>query len=191
MEEQALILSLYYLDDMTLLSACQSNKKIYQRVCNNIWIKRIMDRFGLSIDDIRKYKGNMTYSSYYFHLKDVLYSKEFSFPDDKRGLHRWMTNMVENNHWSNITRVLAENIVYRKYDIMKAAIYLGADINFLDIGETIFHKNKSYNDQAYLVKFLVNAGSDPDNFIGYATDVKVIQYLTSKGGDINLSLIHI
>lgn len=67
-EEQALFLTLYYLDDDSLLQACQVNKRFYQKVCQTIWLGRIKDKYGLDRVDVDRNKGNKSYSQYYFEL---------------------------------------------------------------------------------------------------------------------------
>ena len=69
--ESALIQALYYLDDATLMAACQSNSKIYFRVCRNIWISRIVNKFGLDINEIERYRQGRTYGEYYFYLLNL------------------------------------------------------------------------------------------------------------------------
>jgi hypothetical protein len=168
--EQTLILSLYYLDDTSLLRACQTNKKLYNRVCPNIWLKRIIDNFGLNVEDINKYKGNQSYAKYYFYLKDILYSTTPSLPDN--------SDFYIDKRWSNIQRVLCKNINYDNYDIIKAAIYLGANVNMCM--EEIH--NVSYDT----FKLLVDSGLDISTLVySVITDKQFIQYFIDAGGDIN------
>ncbi len=68
---EVLQLSLGYLDDLSLARACMINKDMNKRVCNNtFWINKIVNRFGLSINEINDYRGNNSYAAYYFDLAD-------------------------------------------------------------------------------------------------------------------------
>ncbi len=82
-EEQALFLSLYYLDDYTLTQACQVNKRFYQKVCQNIWVQRIMNLAGYPdkqeidkymVSNYRAISGEEdivpSYQQYYYLIKD-------------------------------------------------------------------------------------------------------------------------
>ena len=50
-QEQALFLTLYYLDDTSLARACQVNKRFYQRICKALWLQRLKNNFPNIIVD--------------------------------------------------------------------------------------------------------------------------------------------
>lgn len=61
-----------YADDEELAKLCMLNKNFHNKVCNSsFWVKKIMDRYGLSPEEIKQFRGNNTVSSYYTHLGDI------------------------------------------------------------------------------------------------------------------------
>ncbi len=61
-----------YADDEELAKLCMLSKNFNQKVCNSsFWVNKIMSRFGLSSEDIKRFKGNNTLWSYYNHLSRV------------------------------------------------------------------------------------------------------------------------
>ncbi len=59
-------LTLGYLDDETLYQACVVNKKFAHRVCNNVmWVNKIMQRTGMSRQEMDLYRGNNNYWAFY------------------------------------------------------------------------------------------------------------------------------
>lgn len=108
-DEQALYLSLYYLDDQSLLNACQVNKRFYQRVCNNIWVQRIMNLVGYrDKQEIDKYmsnhyaiseENNPNYQKYYYYIKgwDETFDMEKTWEKhDYVYLHDSILKVIEN-----------------------------------------------------------------------------------------------
>lgn len=65
-----------YLDDEELAKTCMLNKNFSEKVCNSeFWIKKIMDRYGLTPEEIRKFKGNNTSWAYYKHLSEIYHTR--------------------------------------------------------------------------------------------------------------------
>ena len=61
-----------YADDEELAKLCMLNKDFNQRVCNsNFWLSKIIDRFGLSPEEIQRFRGNNTLWAYYKHLSEL------------------------------------------------------------------------------------------------------------------------
>lgn len=69
--ELSLFVMLHLLDDYTLSKACQVNKKFYKKLCQVEWIKRIVNRFGLTRNQIDKYKYMKSYQQYYYYLDEL------------------------------------------------------------------------------------------------------------------------
>ena len=67
-QEQALFLTLYYLDDTSLAKACQVNKKFYQRICNNIWLHRLKTNFPNIIQNFPQQIQNKPIKDQYWLL---------------------------------------------------------------------------------------------------------------------------
>ncbi len=61
-----------YADDEELAKLCMLNKNFNKKVCNSgFWAKKIIDRFGLTPEEIRLYKGSNTTWAYYKHLSEL------------------------------------------------------------------------------------------------------------------------
>ena len=70
-EELVLYLSLHYLDDISLVKACQVNTRFYQRVCNQIWFDRLEQNY---FDVINTFPNTIRVKSYreqYLLLQDL------------------------------------------------------------------------------------------------------------------------
>ena len=69
-EEQALFLTLYYLDDTSLAKACQVNKRFYQRVCQALWLQRLQQYKGI-IQTFPAEVQNLSVKDQYLLLRDL------------------------------------------------------------------------------------------------------------------------
>jgi len=68
---------LNYLDDEDLANNCMLNKDFARKVCNdNFWINKIIDRYGLTYEEILKFKGKNTTWGYYMHLSEILHEND-------------------------------------------------------------------------------------------------------------------
>lgn len=61
-----------YADDEELAKLCMLNKNFSTKVCNSsFWLNKIVDRFGLTPDEINRFKGKNTLWGYYKHLSEI------------------------------------------------------------------------------------------------------------------------
>lgn len=61
-----------YSDDEELAKLCMLNKNFNQKVCNsNFWLNKIINRFGLTPEEIQRFRGNNTLWAYYNHLSEL------------------------------------------------------------------------------------------------------------------------
>lgn len=79
-QEQALFLTLYYLDDTTLSKACQVNKRFYQRVCNSIWLGRLKNNYPRVIEMFPPVIQHVTYRQQYLLLQSLNKLKQILSP---------------------------------------------------------------------------------------------------------------
>jgi hypothetical protein len=183
MNEQELILSLYYLDDDTLLNACQVNTKIYNRVCKNIWINKIVTNYGLNINDIELYRQNKSYSQYYYYLKNILSGNIREIFDDPQEYYPVINYFDQEGAFNQIVdKIATEYMLFEKYDVVKAALHLGASPN-LDL--------VSMNENPEIFKLLVDRGYNPNLFLNsWAAryNPEFIEYLIEKGADIQRAM---
>jgi Leucine-rich repeat (LRR) protein len=70
-EELILYLSLPYLDDNTLIQACQVNTRFYQRVCNQIWFNKLQQNYSDIIITFPDTVKAMSYKDQYLLLSDL------------------------------------------------------------------------------------------------------------------------
>ena len=90
-----------YLDDADLARACLVSKDFNKKVCNSkVWIRKIIDNYLLSREEIDKYRGNSSYAAYYLKLKQYA--------------------------GANVNHILARGIYRRSYDLVLMALRLGA-----------------------------------------------------------------
>ena len=60
---------LFLLDDTDLIKACSLNENFSKKICNdNFWLNKIINRFGLSGEEVKRYSKGMTYLDYYKKL---------------------------------------------------------------------------------------------------------------------------
>lgn len=203
MNEQALILSLYYLDDMTLLSACQSNKKIYQRVCNNIWLGRIRTKFPyLSLDILNKYKGDRSWSEYYLNdLRKISGTDKdlmSSLYNDRFDHFMVVVNNGGNIHYVDKygNPILIEALSLERPDIAMELIKMGADINQENTQKTTPLIEAIQNGYVDIVKVLISKGSNVDQrtlndiipliWASSAGKLEMVKELLAGGANINI-----
>jgi len=70
-EELVLYLSLHYLDDISLVRACQVNTRFYQRVCNQIWFDRLEENYSDIINMFPETIKSRSYKDQYLLLQDL------------------------------------------------------------------------------------------------------------------------
>ena len=70
-EELVLYLSLHYLDDISLVRACQVNTRFYQRVSNQIWFDRLKQNYSDVINTFPNTVRLKPYRYQYLLLKDL------------------------------------------------------------------------------------------------------------------------
>lgn len=71
-----------FAEDEELAKLCMLNKDFSTKICNSsFWIKKIINRFGLTPEEIIKNKGNNTAWAYYDHLKKLEILSEQRFKD--------------------------------------------------------------------------------------------------------------
>ena len=165
-QEQALFLTLYYLDDDTLLQACQVNNRFYQRVCETIWLNRLRDNLGLSKEDADRYKGDRTYAEWYMGVLNKV-------PNTNEG---WLNNVF--------VRAAADG----RTILVKAALHRGADVHDGDDQALIF---ASQNNHIEVVEILLVAGADPTTggsnqalqFASENGNAEIVKLLIDAGAD--------
>jgi Leucine-rich repeat (LRR) protein len=78
--ELVLYLSLPYLDDDTLVRACQVNTRFYQKVCNQIWFNKLQQNYSDIIDTFPDTIKSRTYKDQYLLLRDLNNLKQTLVP---------------------------------------------------------------------------------------------------------------
>ena len=123
-------LILGYLDDISLASACSVNRDIRYRVCNNdYWIQKIREKYGLELDDF-VLEPDQSYAAYYFELHST-----FQLRDPTQAL----------KYFSR----------HGGLDVVKASIFLGADI------EASMFYGAAQNGHYDIIKYLFDQGYQP------------------------------
>jgi len=70
-DDLVLYLSLYYLDDISLVRACQVNTKFYRKVCNQIWFDRLEQNYSDVINTFPESVRTKSYRDQYLLLRDL------------------------------------------------------------------------------------------------------------------------
>ncbi len=70
-DDLVLYLSLYYLDDISLVRACQVNTKFYRKVCNQIWFDRLEQKYSDVINTFPDTIKVRSYREQYLLLQDL------------------------------------------------------------------------------------------------------------------------
>ena len=123
-----------YLDDDDLATMCMLNHRFNERICNsNFWRNKIMERFGLSREEIERYRGGNTYWSYY----NFLATQSSRDPDS----------------------LLIYSTVNRRLDLLNMAINAGANLDKWDGNNLRYAVQKNYVE---IVERLLQAGADPN-----------------------------
>ena len=62
---------LYLLDDADLANVCFLNRDFSKKLCDDtFWLNKIINKYGLTSDEIKKYKKNNSYLAYYVKLSE-------------------------------------------------------------------------------------------------------------------------
>ena len=87
---------LYLLDDIDLANACLVNKDFSKRICNDtFWLHKIINKYGLTHDEIKRYKKNNTYLAYYLKLnKYILNNEDAPYNILFRGAYNGIADLV-------------------------------------------------------------------------------------------------
>jgi len=159
-----------HLDDADLARACLVNKDFNEKLCNSkAWIRRILDDFPLTLDEINKYRGNNNYASYYLNLK-----KNTKFPPK----YEMMTYVRKNRPDLVLIALRLGEVDLIRYsgflptavrggnkDIIKTLLDAGVNPNIY-LGRPL--RIAAYTRRLDIMKMLLDAGADPhimDNHI--------------------------
>lgn len=165
-----------YLDDVDLMKACLVNKDFNRKLCNNkAWVRKIMDKYQLSSEEIDRYKRDNTYGAYYMRLNEMV--KEYS-PDAllimSIGLNRPELTLIGLRRGGNINgkstynRPLSRAVSAAMPEIVKILLDAGADIHYDNEAPLRYALNnikfkKNQEELLEIIKLLLEAGSDFSN----------------------------
>lgn len=155
------LLILNQLEDKDLISVCQANT-IAHTLCQDegFWLNRIIVKFGISLDILKQYKGDRSWSEYY--IKDL------------RKINKYNASKIlteEPNRLDHIIvarSILPQSKILLKYtlsnasknghlDIVKYLVSNGVEINFANNTPL---RSAVKNGHLDVVKYLISVGAD-------------------------------
>lgn len=153
-----------YLDDADLSSMCMLNRRFNERICtSNFWKNKIVERFGLTGDEIERYRDGNTYWAYYNFLSTLSTTRT---PDN----------------------LLLYATVKRRLDLLNIAISAGAYLEKYDGRVLRFAVQQNYVE---IVDRLLQAGSDPNVDVSDPMDTainngnsEIVKLLVDAGADV-------
>ena len=170
-DELALFLSLHYMDDITLARACQVNKHFYRKICNNVWLQRILDIYSIPpeyIPILKHYRGDRSWYEYYIYdLKKCVLSS----PHGDHVIIEQRVNCIEMDSYFNYLSDSAEG---NRLDYVIIGVINGATANA--IGDALI----AASSEGYMeiVKYLVEQGANInysyDNYTAIRVHVKTV-----------------
>ncbi len=151
-EEQALFLTLYYLDDTMLARACQVNKRFYNKICNNLWFQRLQQYDGV-IETFPLEVQNKSIKDQYLLLRDLDQLKVLLKPfHDLTLLEIYQSTVLVVSH-KRITELPSEigNLINLEYlnvshnQITELPLEIGKLPNLKTL--SVYNDSKLYNNQ--------------------------------------------
>jgi hypothetical protein len=127
------------MDDLTLVNYCQTDKAT-RSLCNqeSFWQRRLLNRSGLSLNILMKYKLDKSWNEYYIEMKRYIDMSEEDIEDIQE-----------------VAQLSAED---DRLDILMLMVSKGADINDPEIFElSVINKD--------IVEYLLNEGVEPNDDI--------------------------
>lgn len=177
---------LKWVDDKHLLQVCTINRKTWNEVCDDGFLKR---RLASRYPGIEKYKkANETWKRfflryvYYTDLMRRIYKFEYTDGNFKTQYYLFKMKMDNNSLLLNAAET-------GELSLVKHALYNGADLHYDDDGALSF---ASRSGRLNVVKWLVENGAnihaDNDLPLGWASQsghLDVVKYLVENGADIH------
>ena len=160
---------LYLLDDTDLMNACSVNKDFSNRLCNDsFWLNKIINKYGLTAEQINKYKKDNTYLAYYLKLNED----------------------TKNRNPADILRMIQRLNFYGREDLVIIALNRGADIHNKD-DEAL--RYASSHSPAEIVRLLLENGADVHarndeslkRVVGRRGTEDVVKLLLEYGADVH------
>ena len=123
---------LFYLSNKDIDNFLLTGKTVYQKIGDIFWINKAIKEFGITIQDINKYKKENTYRSYYRKIHSTLNSVTIDF-------------------------LLTESVHKNRTDLVKGCIKYGANIH---IESNWPLRSSSYNGRSEIVDVLLKNGAN-------------------------------
>ena len=175
---------LKYVDNTQLLKVCSINKKMWDSVCNEAFLRRRLHKYP-EIEKYRKEESLKRFFSkitYYLEQMKKKHGFEYTHGDFEK---QW--NLLEKYNEKNI--LLIEASKEGELSLVKYCLHNGCNISTDHEAPLVA---AVYNRQFHIVKFLVENGADIHTWRDWAFDYSVelgylemLQYCVEKGIDIH------
>ena len=184
-----------YLSDADLARACLVSKDFNRKLCNDdVWLRKIQEKFPLSKEEIDRYRGNINYISYYLYL--VKYAaRYYSYNLLYVGININRPDLVliairgQNNKQgmkdrlnSGIPPPLSIASLKGRSEIVRILLENGADVHIENDSPIILASDEQHIET---MKLLLDAGANP-----HAQDDRAFRYAQQEEHDGVLELLN-
>lgn len=175
---------LRYVEDLQLLKVCSINKKMWNCVCDEAFLRRRLEKYP----EIEKYRQEESLKRFFskiaFYLEQMRKMYDFEYTD---GDFEKQWNLLEKYNERNI--LLIEASKEGELSLVKYCLHNGCNVSADHEAPLVA---AVYNRQFHIVKFLVENGADIHTWRDWAFDYSVelgylemLQYCVEKGIDIH------
>ena len=183
---------LKYVEDKELLKICSIDKKMWNCVCDDAFLRRRISKYP-EIEKYRKEESLKRFVSkviYYIDKMRKIYGFEYT-----DGYFEKQWNLLERSKEQNI--LLIEACRQGELSLVKYCLNKGCDVSTISTDHEAPLIAAVYNRQFHIVKFLVENGADVHTWqewpFTYSVEhgyLEMLQYFIEKGVDIHFKNEH-
>ena len=180
---------LRYVEDLQLLKVCSINKKMWNCVCDEAFLRRRLRKYP----EIEKYRKEESLKRFFskiaYYLEQMRKKHDFEYTD---GDFEKQLDLLERYIEKNI--LLIESSKEGELSVVKYCLQKGCDVSTDHEAPLI---TAIYHQQVHIVKFLVDNGADIRTWrdwpLTYSVELghlEILKYFVEKGVDIHLKNDH-
>ena len=176
---------LKYVDDGELLKICSVDKKTWNEVCDDNFLKRRLSQYP----GIEKYKGNRSWKRFFsnaiFFISRMRENLQFYYKSgDFKKQYKLLTKTKEDKDCPYKHSELLKNAVKEEeIDLVKYALNNGAIVNQYNNAPL---QQAAARGNLDIMKLLIERGADPTNYIlQHSCNSETVKFLIKQGADIH------
>ena len=176
---------LKYVDDGELLKICSVDKKTWNEVCDDNFLKRRLSQYP----GIEKYKGQKSWKKFFsnviFFISRMREDLKFYYKSgDFMKQYRLLTKTKEDKDCRyKHAELLANAVKEEEIDLVKYSLNNGAIVNQYNnapLRQAVVRGNLD------IIKFLIERGADTtNNIVQYSYNPETVKFLMEQGADIH------